>query len=462
MRLTWSVGLLVAAVAIAPVLAQKPNVVGRYEPLTLESPHPYPAVTGVTIGQEVFFPGATYVRVHFSKFQLADGDWLEISNMARTELYRYEGKGPHGTGEFWANTIMGESALITLYAPKGGGFGFAVDGAGRGIVPLDGSGPQPESVCGTQDWKDAKCYETSRPTEYARGRGSVLALIGCCSSCTAFKVSDGGQFMTNNHCTSSTSGVQSTELRFEYQLPGCASGSASYTASVIGSQMLKTDATLDYTLFTTTGSSSSIPCLELDARLPPVGERLYIAGHPNGGPKKLSVESDQNAGGLCAVDRSPYAGNGADTDVGYYCDTIGGSSGSPVLSGSSNKVVALHHFGGCLNSGVRIDRIYPQISSLLGSCNGGGGGPVCGNGSCEATESKCTCSADCGLPPTTEAGLCSNAFDDDCDNATDCTDSNCAGDPACPSCKANGQSCTFNRDCCSRRCSGALGRKTCR
>ena len=128
MRLTWTLALLASLFVVAPALAQKPNVVGQYEPLSLESPHPYPPVTTVAVGQEVFFPGATYVRVHFSKFQLANGDWLEISNMARTEVYRYQGKGPHDSGEFWANTILGESALITLYARQGGGFGF--DAAG--------------------------------------------------------------------------------------------------------------------------------------------------------------------------------------------------------------------------------------------------------------------------------------------------------------------------------------------
>ena len=45
----------------------------------------------------------------------------------------------------------------------------------------------------------------------------------------------------------------------------------------------------------------------------------------------------------------------ANSDVSYYCDTQGGSSGSPVISRVTNKVIALHHFGGCPNSGVRAD-----------------------------------------------------------------------------------------------------------
>jgi hypothetical protein len=35
-----------------------------------------------------------------------------------------------------------------------------------------------------------------------------------------------------------------------------------------------------------------------------------------------------------------------------------------VLSRSTNGVIGLHHFGGCPNSGVRIDLIYDQVASV--------------------------------------------------------------------------------------------------
>jgi hypothetical protein len=44
---------------------------------------------------------------------------------------------------------------------------------------------------------------------------------------------------------------------------------------------------------------------------------------------------------------------------------VGGTSGSPVISRKTNKVVALHHFGGCPNSGVRGDLLYAKLRRLL-------------------------------------------------------------------------------------------------
>ena len=58
-------------------------------------------------------------------------------------------------------------------------------------------------------------------------------------------------------------------------------------------------------------------------------------------------------------------GRGSNTDIGYYCDTIGGSSGSPVVAASSNRVIALHHLGGCYNKGAKISKIWPQVATYF-------------------------------------------------------------------------------------------------
>src|SRR4029453_203410 len=100
---------------------------------------------------------------------------------------------------------------------------------------------------------------------------------------------------------------------------------------------------------------------EIDDRAPGRGEELYIPQHPRGMPTVITTQDTSERSGNCAVSNPAYDGYDTDTDSSSYCDTEGGSSGSPVISRKTNKVIALHHFGGCPNSGVRMDRIAAQL-----------------------------------------------------------------------------------------------------
>jgi len=103
-------------------------------------------------------------------------------------------------------------------------------------------------------------------------------------------------------------------------------------------------------------------------------------------------------------------------------------------------------------------------------CSGGGflcsdilpGGYCCGDTDCDLGENSSNCVLDCGVcVPSTED--CTNGVDDDCDSVVDCADSDCSGDPACASsCSPSGASCSANDDCCSLRCKGKRGSKTCK
>jgi hypothetical protein len=64
------------------------------------------------------------------------------------------------------------------------------------------------------------------------------------------------------------------------------------------------------------------------------------------------------------------------TDVSYNADTLGGSSGSPVLSENSHEVIALHHYGfnkdawgrGTHNSGVRASHVRAALLQIDIGC----------------------------------------------------------------------------------------------
>ncbi|MGK4006453.1 trypsin-like peptidase domain-containing protein [Sorangium sp. So ce1036] len=94
--------------------------------------------------------------------------------------------------------------------------------------------------------------------------------------------------------------------------------------------------------------------------------------HPGGGPKEVGYWRDAAQTLRCQVDtrNQTYDLTTSRTQVGYSCDTAGGSSGSPVIHGVSGKVVALHHLGNvglftCRNGGTQMSAICADAGDLL-------------------------------------------------------------------------------------------------
>jgi hypothetical protein len=184
----------------------------------------------------------------------------------------------------------------------------------------------------------------------------------------------------------------------------------------------------------------------------------------------------------CASILGPYCGNGlceaADGEDCLSCaqDCRGKQSGRPAgryccgAGGGENPIPC---------SDARCDQgewsctDAPGSSTCCGDsfCTGGettygceidcGPPAVCGDGVCNADEDSCSCPADCGEQSSPSEDSCENADDDDCDGLTDCMDADCWGDLACQ-CEPVGSSCVSDEDCCSNKCRGKSGRKTCK
>jgi hypothetical protein len=87
--------------------------------------------------------------------------------------------------------------------------------------------------------------------------------------------------------------------------------------------------------------------------------------------------------------------------------------------------------------------------------------PSCGDGQCSGSETSCSCSTDCGPGDAAESD-CGDGADEDCDGDADCDDEDCAGHPECEPCLPLGAPCMANAECCSLKCSGPSGNKTCK
>ena len=309
------------------------------------------------------YPGASYVKVHFSRLDLLPGDWLTVADAhgGQARTYRF------GVSGQWAMSVDGDTAVLTLHGQLARltGYGVTVDKVAHRYPP--GSRHRTESVCGHDDSADAVCYKSADPVAYRNSKAVARLLINGDELCSAWRVGPNNRMFTNHHCFTTTTDARNTEVWFNYECAVCGGLATLPPVKVFGDTVLATDQTLDFTLFSVQNFAAvrAFGYLSLDVRDPSAGEQLYIAEHPGGDPTVLAMDSDQDRGGNCQVRNGAVDGYGPDTDISYLCDTAGGSSGSPVISRVSNRVVALHHFGGCPNAGVRIDLIYRRVASLL-------------------------------------------------------------------------------------------------
>ncbi len=343
-------------------------------------------------------PDAAFIKVHFDQFNLPEGAYVEVTEPSGREVFHYaadkkssltfdRSMNQDGEHSFAAMSVTGPVAIVRLHrgdsewddAVHKVSISRYLEGFSPELIDeimanepylLNMSGEDSfKSTCGVNERRDAVCYQNSHPTQFDRSRPVARLVMSGGGLCTAWRVGPNNHMFTNNHCVDSQSDVAAAEAWFNYQRTSCGSGGTATTTKVSGNTMLRTDYTLDYTLFTVNNFSSlsSFGYFGLDVRSPVSQEQIYIPQHGAGNPKELAITSDQNSGNVCRIDVVSATGRGSGTDTGYYCDTIGGSSGSPVLANSSHDVIALHHFGGCTNQGVRIDRIWPQVASYFGN-----------------------------------------------------------------------------------------------
>ena len=335
------------------------------------------------------YPGASYVKLHFRRMAMLPGDYLTVSNPSGTESYRYDAPKVLRTGaaDKWAMSVTGDTAVLEMHRAAGnalglssllGTLGVRVDRVAKGFTRAEQQA-QPEdqltapertgreeSVCGGDTSSDAVCYRSADPVAYTKSKAIARLLINGTELCTGWRVGAGNRMLTNNHCLTTSSEAYATEVWFNYQCAQCGGYDVFQPTKVWGDKVLSTDHVFDYTLFTV-GDFAAIQKfghLELDPARPVKGQELYVPQHPAGQPTRIAGSLGEKAGNCSVVDPA-YNGYAPNSDVSYYCDTEGGSSGSPVISRKTNKVVALHHFGGCPNSGVRADLLAAKLRAYL-------------------------------------------------------------------------------------------------
>jgi V8-like Glu-specific endopeptidase len=332
--------------------------------------------------QWISSPGAQFVRVHFTGMDLKDGDFLTVAHPDGRQNHLYTQRGPNGNGSFWSFYVDGDTAVVSLHAGAQPGKSFRVDKVAHGEVSLEHKKGDVnlEVVCGTDGREDAACHAEVNTNPVAR---LLFQQGGSTYLCTGSLVagSNGSTMLTNNHCFSTQTGVNTVQANFNYQYSSCNGGTLAGQTNYAGGTFLKTNSVqkkgkkggLDYTLFTLQGNPEATwGEYTATTKAATVGLNIFFPQHPAGRPKEIGYYEDSVGGARCNVDtiNATYGTAAAASQTGYACDSEGGSSGSPILDATTGRVIALHHYGGvssspCLNSGTQMSKVCADAGSLL-------------------------------------------------------------------------------------------------
>lgn len=340
--------------------------------------------------KEFFSKNSSYVKLYFENFDLAPGDYIEITGNKTGESILYGGKGKivdqskTMISNFWSRVMLDNKVIVKLYSSGniGNHKGFEIKKVAYGYSEekirkqLVASQSQ-KAICSSDNKESIACYDGTEMFEKAKAVCRLL--IGGSSLCTGWLLGSEGNLMTNNHCIGSASDAQNTDFMFNYQYNNCSETSNAQTDIVASSStFIKTNSSLDYTLVQLpVNPTSTYGYLSLSSAVTSAGDRIYIPQHPGGRRKEISVKTDigGTAGGFSSVFDSSLSNS---QTVRYYADTEGGSSGSPVLDYNSNLVIAIHNTGGCPNGSYgRSDSLISSIGNDMptNGVDSGGGNP---------------------------------------------------------------------------------------
>jgi V8-like Glu-specific endopeptidase len=267
------------------------------------------------------------MRLHFVvKFSSAAAPWtLKVVDSKAKE---WTVKSDSAPGEFWTIDLEGSSANVQIFSESAKNpVKLLIDKIAISTPPI-----KPQSIVGPDDRRPILTQ-----TAKIQGWGASVARIrfigddGVQYFCSGFLLTS-QLLITNQHCLSSPTEMRSALIDFNYDSDGAK------MTTVTCTDLVAVDEALDYSIVRLSSSPGVTPLKLTDTDISE-SEALLIIEHPGGETKQVSIID-------CKVDHSSVAGTSpAATDFGHDCDTLGGSSGSPVQDFATGNVVGLHHLG---------------------------------------------------------------------------------------------------------------------
>ncbi|RHY22953.1 hypothetical protein DYB32_009346 [Aphanomyces invadans] len=320
-----------------------------------------------------------FVQVHFSDFSLPDGDSITLSTSAK---HRQKIKAGDLNESGLSNRLDTGSSTLTIEYKSNGRHhsrdakGFAIDY----ILHEPKKAAKKEDVCGAKPaWEPAQCLAKTDSVKYTLSKATARMVIqGGQGAGTGFLIGCDGWFLTNEHNIETQAATTAATYEFGSE---CSCDDKQGNTKMMGCEG-KVKITGDATLFAV-NKELDYTLVQFDkkhwATLEPfgyftlrrsgaeLGEKMWAPQYPQAHPLQIVQRlENQTATTITSLNVENECGKG---QVGYYADTMGGSSGAPVVGNADNQVIALHHCGGCQNVAYSTKKILDDVEKIFKSKN---------------------------------------------------------------------------------------------
>ena len=274
-----------------------------------------------------------YLRIHLTSIQTTDDDFtLTVRNRAGETVETLTRTELADVDERWTNVVRGSYALLTLTASRRPQLAFRIDG-----FAFHRRGGEILSITEPDDRMHVAHHEDDEVIVRAASPVAKLSYLKKMTPyvCTGFLIAD-DLLMTNQHCVADQKVCETTVAIFGYQYDAEGYLYPGRQHRCLSVEDINYEH--DMAILKLAGApGKEWGQLQFAAKDPIGDEELLLIQHPAGQPKQVSKKD-------CTVLEPSADGRSKDTDFSHGCDTIGGSSGSPVLN-LQGQVVGLHHYG---------------------------------------------------------------------------------------------------------------------
>lgn len=307
---------------------------------------------GLMWSVDVLAVGAFGVRLGFSDIDLPGGAELTAYAVERPERLAgpYQGRGLWDNGSTYTQTLFGSRIRVELYLPPGveaNSKFFALRELQHVYRDPAGDVQTDEGAC----HNDVTCFPAW--ANVARAAAGIGTLNGNALFCSGQLVNTvaGDQspyYLTANHCLSSASSAQNSEIYFFYQTSVC-NGPVPSLASVpqsLGCSLVSTGSASDYTLLMVEGAlPNGVAWAGWTGDVPALNTELVGIHHPDGAYKRISfarMGASPPCGGTSTnhLQTLWYAPPGLPLAI-----TEPGSSGSGIFRADTQQLVGQLHCG---------------------------------------------------------------------------------------------------------------------